>query len=132
MHIEYCPRKRGHSLFSPPESQPMSQFIANLNARRESLGMEVKEVHAELNRRGIDVAYQTVAAWFNGNRGERWKVNELKALLDILQTDLKAMAGDEAELVDEPVQAQIVKEVRGLSAAQQQAVLAMVKAMTGS
>ncbi|WP_313160548.1 hypothetical protein [Stenotrophomonas sp.] len=107
----------------------MSQFIANLNARRESLGMDVKEVAAELNRRGFDSAYPTVAGWFNGNRGTRWKVKELKALLDILQTDLNSMAGDEAELVEQPVQAQVVKELRALSEAQQQAVLAMIKAL---
>ena len=109
----------------------MSQFLSNLNARRESLGLEVKEVTAELNRRGFDLAYSTVAGWFNGSRGERWKVEELMALLDVLQTDLATMAGGDAVLVEEPVPAQTAKEMRGLTAAQQQAILAMVKTMKG-
>lgn len=113
-------------------SQPMSQFLSNLNARRESLGLEVKEVTAELNRRGFDLAYSTVAGWFNGSRGERWKVEELMALLDVLQTDLLTMAGGDAVLVEEPVPAQTAKEMRGLTPAQQQAILAMVKTMKGS
>lgn len=37
----------------------MSQFVPNLNAQREALGLEVKDVAAELNRRGFAVAYPT-------------------------------------------------------------------------
>lgn len=114
---------------SMPESQPLSRFALNLTSRRESLGLEVKDVAAELNRRGFDLAYTTVAGWFNGNRGERWKVKELRALLDILQTDLEAMAGDEASLIEEALPASIGREARNLSEAQQQAVLAMIRTM---
>lgn len=113
------------------ESQPLSQFVLNLNARRESLGFEVKDVAAELNRRGFDLAYTTVAGWFNGNRGERWKVKELRALLDILQTDLDSMAGDQAALIEEPIPASIGKEARRLTEVQQQAILAMIRSMSG-
>ncbi|XTQ92586.1 hypothetical protein ACQR5W_11745 [Xanthomonas sacchari] len=109
----------------------MSRFQVNLNARRESLGMEVKDVAAELNRRGYDLAYQTVAGWFNGNRGGRWKVKELKALLDILQTDLGAMAGDEAELVEEAVPAKTARAMRELTPVQQQAVLSLIESFKG-
>lgn len=115
-----------------PESQPLSRFAINLNARRESLGLEVKDVAAELNRRGFDLAYSSVAGWFNGNRGERWKVKELRALLDILQTDLEAMAGDEATLIEEPVPASIGREAKSLTEAQQQAILAMIRSMRAS
>ncbi len=119
--------------FGPmPESQPLSRFALNLNARRESLGLEVKDAAAELNRRGFDLAYSSVAGWFNGNRGERWKVKELRALLDILQTDLDAMAGDEASLIEEPVPASIGRESRALTEAQQQAILAMIRSMRAS
>lgn len=110
----------------------MSQFLSNLNFRRESLGLEVKEIAAELNRRGFELAYSTVAGWFNGSRGERWKVDELMAILDILQTDLATMAGGDAILVEDPVPAQTAKEMRGLTPAQQQAILAMVKTMKGT
>src|SRR5690606_40314547 len=54
-------------------------FTDNLSARREQLGLTVPQVHQELNRRGIDVAFSTVAGWFNGSRGGRWKVEELQA-----------------------------------------------------
>jgi hypothetical protein len=107
----------------------MSKFLDNLNAQRDRLGLTVSDVSAELNRRGIPVAYQTVVAWFNGNRGARWKVEELKALLDVLQTDLQAMSEGEAELVEDPVPAATAKEMKGLTAEQQQAILAMVRSM---
>lgn len=110
-------------------SQSMSKFLNNLNAQRDRLQLTVAEVAAELNRRGIPVAYQTVVGWFNGNRGARWKVEELKALLDILQTDLQAMSEGEAELVEDPVPAATAKEMKGLTAEQQQAILAMVRSM---
>jgi hypothetical protein len=107
----------------------MSKFLDNLNAQRDRLQLTVAEVSAELNRRGIPVAYQTVVGWFNGNRGARWKVEELKALLDILQTDLQTMSEGEAELVEDPVPAATAKEMKGLTAEQQQAILAMVRSM---
>lgn len=89
--------------------------------------MEVTDVHAEFNRRGIDVAYSTVAGWFNGSRGERWKVNELKALLDVLQTDLDSMTAGEAVLVQNPVRVAIQEELEKLSDAEQQAYLALLR-----
>lgn len=107
----------------------MSQFTDNLTARRKQLGLEVEEVAAELNRRGINVAYSTVAGWLNGSRGSRWDVNELQGLLKVLQTDLDSMAGH-AELVEAPVPAITAVEMQKLSAEQQQAILAMVKTMT--
>jgi hypothetical protein len=114
------------------QSQPMSQFSDNINSRLVVLGVDVKAVHADLNRRGFDVAYSTVAGWFNGNRGMRWKVDELYALLDVLQTDLAAMAGAEAELVEEPIPAAIAREARGLTPAMQQAILAMIRSSKDS
>ncbi len=110
-----------------PQSQPMSFFSDNITSRLGTLGLDVKVVHAELNRRGFDVAYSTVAGWFNGNRGTRWKVDELYALLDVLQTDLAEMTGGHAELVEEPIPAAIARESRGLTPAMQQAILAMIR-----
>lgn len=110
----------------------MSQFQLNLKHRRESLGLKVEDVADELNRRGFDLHYSTVAGWLNGSRGGRWKVEELYALLDILQTDLKAMAGNEAELVEEAVPAMTARAMRELDATQQQAILAMVQSMKGN
>lgn len=109
----------------------MSQFARNLNAQRESLGLEVKDVAAELNRRGFSAAYTTVAGWFNGNRGKRWDVDELEALLDILKTDLKTMAGKDAILIEQKVPALAAREMEQLPEAQQQAILAMIKSMRG-
>ena len=107
----------------------MSQFIANLNARREHLQMEVKDVAAELNRRGLPLAYSTVAGWFNGNRGGRWKMDELKELCAVLQTDIDTMLAGEAELVEGAIPAAVVRELKSLPAAQQQAILAMIVSM---
>lgn len=91
--------------------------------------MSVEDVVAELGRRGHVFAYSTVAGWFNENRGKRWKVDELRALLDVLQTDLEQMGLGEAELVEEPVPAAIARESRRLTPEQQQAILAMVRSM---
>lgn len=110
----------------------MSSFHANLTRRRDERKLTVENVTDELNRRGFSVAYSTVAGWFNGSRGTRWKVDELRALLDVLQTDLETMGAGEAELVEEAVPAATAREMRGLSPEQQQAILAMVKTMKSS
>lgn len=117
--------------FSMNSSQPVSQFAYNLNKRRDELGLEVKDVAEELQRRGIKVVYSTVASWFNGTRGKRWDVDELATLLDILQTDLKAMGGNSAELIEQPVPAMTAREMESLTPTQQQAILAMVRSMKG-
>ena len=107
----------------------MSKFSDNLTAQRDRLEMTVQDVTAELNRRGIAVAYSTVAGWFNGSRGERWKVDELMALMDVLRTNVQAMQGDEVELVEAPVPAATARAMKDLTPEQQQAVLAMVTSM---
>ena len=114
-----------------PVSQPMSRLALNLSARRESLDMTVEDVTRLLNERGVDVAYSTVAGWFNGNRSERWKMDHLKALCDVLQTDLNTMAGDEAHVVEGKVPVSVARELANLSPAQQEAVLALVRSMKG-
>lgn len=111
------------------ESQPLSQFVFNLNTQRDRLGLEVKDVAAELNRRGFPVAYPTVAGWFNGNRGGRWKVDELYAVLGILKTTLEEMKADEAELIEKPIPAMTARKMENLTAEQQQSILALVESM---
>lgn len=109
----------------------MSQFSNNITARREQLGLTVPQVHQEMNRRGFPVAFSTVAGWFNGSRGERWKVDELRALLDILQTELATISAGEIEIVEGAVRTVIAREVAQLSPAQQEAVLALIRSMKG-
>lgn len=106
----------------------MSTFKDNINKRAVQLGMEVKDVHAELNRRGIPVSYSTVAGWFNNTRGRRWNVEQLHALLDVLQTDLAAMAGT-AALVEKPIPAETARRMERLPLETQQAILAMVASL---
>lgn len=111
------------------ESQPLSQFARNLTSRRESLGLEVKDVAAELNRRGFDLAYPTVAGWFNGSRGVRWKVDELKALLSILQTDLESMTGSDVALVEgSKTKVELARRLRDIPDVQAEALLALLAA----
>lgn len=107
----------------------MSRLSDNLTARRESLGLTVPQVHQELNRRGVPVAFSTVAGWFNGSRGERWKVDELRALLEILQTDLDAVTNGEVEIVEGAVRTTIAREVAQLTPVQQEAVLALIRSI---
>lgn len=112
-------------------SQSMSKVSDNLTARRDKLGLKVDEVVAELSKRGIDRAYSTVAGWFNGSRGSRWDMDELKALLDVLQTDLESITEGQVELIEEKLPAATAREMRELSEEQQQAVLAIVRSMRG-
>ncbi|HHA2789756.1 hypothetical protein [Stenotrophomonas maltophilia] len=76
----------------------------------------------------MSVAESTVYGWFNGSRGVR-KMEHLKALCEVLQTDLNSLTGDEVEVAEGPLPASIVRELSGLSEVQQQAVLATIKAM---
>lgn len=113
------------------QSQPMSQLSQNLTARRESLGLSVPEVHAALNRRGYPVAFSTVAGWFNGSRGVR-SMEHLKALCEILETDMNALTGDDVEVTEGPMEATVVRDLRGLTPPQREAVLALIRSMRGS
>lgn len=109
----------------------MKSVAANLTARREALGLSVPDVHAELNRRGFPVAFSTVAGWFNGSRGVR-KMEHLKALCTILQTDLDSLTKDEIEIAEGPVDATVMREIKALTPAQREAVLALIRSMRGS
>jgi hypothetical protein len=107
----------------------MSRLSDNLTTRRESLGMDVTEVTAALNRAGYAVPYSTVAGWFNGSRGVR-NVKHLRALCDILQTDLNAlMGGDEIEIVEGETRVIAAREMKELTDTQQEAVLALIRSM---
>ena len=110
-------------------SQSVNRVQANLRARRDKLGLSIDDIVSELASRGIGRAYPTVAGWFNGSRGNRWNMDELKALLDVLQTDLDSITEGEVELVEEKIPAATARAMRGLTEEQQQAILAMVKTM---
>lgn len=112
----------------PQPSQPMTHLSDSLTTRRESLGLSVPQVHAALNARGVDVAFSTVAGWFNGNRGVR-KMEHLKALCVVLQTDLNTLMGDEVEIAEGPVDVTVVRELRELTPTQRESVLAVIRAM---
>lgn len=106
----------------------MSLLSNNLTAQRESLGLTVPAVHQELNRRGVPVAFSTVAGWFNGNRGIR-NMDHLKALCDVLKTDMDSMTKGEIELSEESLEIQLVREVRHLSPSQQEMIVALARSM---
>jgi len=110
----------------------MNSLSANLTAKRAKLGLSVVQVHQALNRKGIEVAFSTVAGWFNGSRGVR-NMKHLKALCDVLQTSLDEIANDGVKVVsEEPKTIAIVRELDGLSDLQKEAVLAIVRAMKDS
>ena len=92
--------------------------------------MSVPEVHAAMNRLGFDVAFSTVAGWFNGSRGVG-KMEHLKALCVVLQTDLNTLAGDEIEIAEGKVEATVLRELREITPAQREAVLALIRTMKG-
>ncbi len=106
----------------------MSQIARNLNALRDKLGLTVPDVHRALESRGVEVAESTVYSWFNGSRGVR-KMEHLKALCAILQTDLNALGGDEIEVAEGAVPVTIARELSALDEASQQLVLALVRSL---
>lgn len=101
---------------------------ANLQARLTVLSLTVRDVHARLSRMGVDVAYTTVAGWFNGSRGTR-DVEHLKALCAALETDMNTLSGGKAELVEAPLDVALSRESRDLSDTQKQALLLMARTM---
>lgn len=109
----------------------MSQLARNLNQQRDKLGLTVPEVHRALSARGVDVAESTVYGWFNGSRGVR-KMEHLRALCGVLQTDLNALTGDEIEVAEGPIPATIARETAALDEASQQLVLALVRSLSAN
>lgn len=106
----------------------MKLLASNLKARRDALGLTVPQVQQLLLAKGVDVAPSTVFGWFNGSRGIR-KMEHLKALCAVLQTDLNEMSGDEIEVAEGPVAATIARETAELDEASQQLVLALVRSL---
>lgn len=130
MHIAYSKCKRLRTLgMTPVESQDMNELAANLDGRRKELGLDVRDVWAELNRRGVDVEYTTVAGWFNGSRGKRWIVEELFEVLDILKMSLREAVG-KGEFIDNAEELEIYATLRKMPAADKQLWLAMGHALT--
>lgn len=108
----------------------MTRLSDNLTARRKALHMSVPKVHAALNRAGFDVASTTVYGWFNGSRGIR-NMEHLKALCEILKTDLNSIADDETEIVEGKVEVAIVRELNDLHPQQRETILAVIRGMKG-
>ena len=117
-------------LFPLLASQPMSQFAHKLNRHRERLDMTVPEVHRALLALGVDVAESTVYGWFNGSRGVR-KMEHLRALCTVLQTDLNELTSDDIAVTQGPLPATIAREAAMLAPAQQELVLALVRSLSG-
>lgn len=106
----------------------MKPLSDRLTARRKQLGLTVEDVQRALLETGHDVAYSTVAGWFNGSRGVR-KMQHLKALCGILQTDLNSLTGDDVELVQDAMGVTIARELAELEAPQRELVLALVRSL---
>lgn len=106
----------------------MSTLSDNLNRRRLELKLSVPEVTAALQRLGTEVAYSTVAAWFNGGRKPR-EMEHLKALCVVLETTISEMAGEDPEFAQNAFEATLLEESRSLAPSQREAVLAIIASM---
>lgn len=108
----------------------MSEFTDRLDARRIEIGLSLRDLASLLQLKGVDVSYETVASWFRGKRGDRWRPDELVALLTLLQTDLKTMvtgAGTTPPDLSGPIYNPVFREVALLPDEQQTALLAFTK-----
>ena len=109
----------------------METFSELLNARRLELGLSIQDVASALKLKGIAVAYPTVAAWFNGGRGERWEPATLQSVLSLLQTDLASMVGGLPHTgsvdLSGPLYNAVAREIASLPEHQQVAVLSLIK-----
>lgn len=106
----------------------MTQLSLNLTALRESKGWTVPQVHAALSRAGVTVAFSTVAGWFNGSR-EVGSMKHLKALCEVLDTDMNTLTGDSIRVAHGKVQVQVQRELEGMTPEQQELVLAIVRSV---
>ena len=112
----------------------MSEFTDRIDSRRRELGLTIADVTSALQLQGVEVAYPTVAAWFNGGRGDRWRPEELFALLELLQTDLAVVIGNGLAATPDlsgPIYNAISRELASLTAQQQAALLSLVKSFQG-
>jgi hypothetical protein len=108
----------------------MSDFTDHIDSRRKELGLSVSDVVSLLQLHGVDVVHQTVASWFNGERGDRWKPAELLVLLNLLQTDLSAMVGNgisKSPDLSSPIYNATSRELHSLTDLQQVALLSLIK-----
>ena len=103
--------------------------VANLQTRLVELGLSVKMVHAEMNRRGFDVKYSTVAGWLNGSRGIR-EMQHLRAICDILQRDLDALSDGQMALAEQPVDVAITRGAKVLPDDKKELVLALIRSLS--
>lgn len=106
----------------------MSVLSQNLTDRLRDKRLKVADVVDELNRRGFNLAYSTVAAWFNGGRKPR-KMEHLKALCEVLETSISEMAGEDPEFAQNAFESVLLQEGRRLAPAQREAILATIKSM---
>ena len=109
-------------------SHEMSALSDNLSKRRAELKLSVPDVTASLQRKGIEVAYSTVAAWFNGGRKPK-DMEHLKALCAILDTSISEMAGEDPEFAQNAFEAKLLEETRGLDPVQREAIMAIIASM---
>jgi transcriptional regulator with XRE-family HTH domain len=108
----------------------MTKLSDKLTDQRIALRLTVTDVHKQLNREGYDVAFSTVAGWFNGSRGVR-KMEHLQALCRVLQTDVRSIVDGEIEVTENAMQTAIAREIRDMSPVQQELVLALIRNMKG-
>jgi transcriptional regulator with XRE-family HTH domain len=102
----------------------------NLDARRAELGYTIAQVHAKLALMGLKLSPSTVGHWFTG-RGKPRKMEHLKALCEVLETSISVMAGEDPEFARNGFESTLLKEIRNMSPAQREAMLALIKANNG-
>jgi hypothetical protein len=108
----------------------MSDFTDFIDSRRKELGLSLTDVRLLLQLRGVAIAYPTVASWFNGDRGDRWKPDELLVLLELLQTDLTSAVRNHptgAPDFSGPIYNAVSREIASLTEQQQAALLSLIK-----
>lgn len=108
----------------------MRPLYVNLTVRRKELGLKIAEVHAKLTLLGHELSPSTVGHWFT-KRGKPRNMEHLKALCQVLQTSISEMAGEDPEFAQNGFESTLLKESRGMSPAQREAILAIIKANKG-
>ena len=106
----------------------MTQLSDNLTVLRELKGWTVPQVHLALADAGVEVAFSTVAGWFNGSR-EVGSMKHLKALCKVLDSDMNTLTGDSVVVAEGKVQVQVQRELAGMTPAQQELALAIIRSV---
>lgn len=112
----------------------MRPIHLNLRQRRKQLAdagvkIRLREIAERLQAQGLSVGTAAVGHWFTGRN--KPGVEELRALAEVLQTSMSALAGEDPDYAEEADLKLALRMLREMSPAERQAYIALMSARNG-